>query len=264
MLCHIAIVAAFLPVSLGLKRASSSSLPTGTDLLEKESQEKFSPIARALLDQLVPEKEACACTVEHWSKSKFAFCREAAVKSTKAISFGWHPEQYSWHHYVSGKYELTPQMYECSPPSNLNNANFKYHLSSGKCLAGFDWKLDDKSEFVTLQSLLKMEAEKSALRDSILLRMDIEGQEYETLTKLPASWFEAFSGLHVDYHFSFPVFAPNSTQLDNFLLALKAMSHVNKYMTLIDARASHWTNGTVDGSPFPTSITASYAPRSVC
>lgn len=253
----IAIVAAFAPVSLSLTLGrvrhrwtpirKNASGPTNTDQLPSPTDQLSYPV-RAMFEQLAPE--ACACTIDHWDQ--YAICEKAAAKSTNAFSFGVMGYDV-WGQHVQAKYNIVPELFDCF--DHRKPADFESKLFP-VCLGAEEGNFHGRT-YETLPQLLKGTAKNEA---SVLVKIDIERDEYEVLGNMTGSDFQRLSGLNVEYHLNYG--CPDSNALKKIL---RVMQHVRAHLAVIDSAADYYgDNCFVGGTPLPKLFAVSYAARSLC
>eukprot|EP00404_Azadinium_spinosum_P004817 CAMPEP_0180473386 /NCGR_PEP_ID=MMETSP1036_2-20121128/30128_1 /TAXON_ID=632150 /ORGANISM="Azadinium spinosum, Strain 3D9" /LENGTH=270 /DNA_ID=CAMNT_0022480657 /DNA_START=48 /DNA_END=860 /DNA_ORIENTATION=- len=209
--------------------------------------EQLPPKTHAIFEQLAPE--ACACTIDRWDQ--YTVCQQATKTSTSAFSFGvmgYDP----WGKYVNQNYNLIPELFDCfdhRKPGGFEN-NF-----AAVCLGAQEGELDGRM-YETIPRLLK-----GVANASVLMKMDIEGSEFDVLGSLTPSDFERLSSLNVEYHFN-QGRCPDSDEIDR---ALRVMQHVRKHLVVVDAAADYYgPECRVDGALFPKMFAVSYTARSTC
>eukprot|EP00933_Yihiella_yeosuensis_P023708 TRINITY_DN18450_c0_g4_i1.p1 TRINITY_DN18450_c0_g4~~TRINITY_DN18450_c0_g4_i1.p1 ORF type:complete len:476 (+),score=70.70 TRINITY_DN18450_c0_g4_i1:120-1547(+) len=216
------------------------------DVLELlSSANEYSPLALKVLQHAAP-KDDYQCALDRWDQ--YAQCYGSYVNAKSVWSFGINGYD-DWAERLS---EVRPSMvantFDCfnkNMPDDFRN-NF-----SAVCL-GNESTTKDGRRYTTLPLALADTQPASAL-----VKMDIEGSEYDVLEGLTADDFLQIGSLHVEYHFNYG--CPTKSHLER---AAKVLQHVAQHLVVVDAGAGFYGDPClVDGKPFPKLLTVSYAHR---
>lgn len=217
---------------------------------------------------VAPEPGRCQCNVERWDQ--YAVCDSAWASASRSISLGVNGyDPFAYH--VQSKHDFKTSGYDCFntvPPRHdcWNKAdgydcfNMDFHPV---CVSGAGGTIDGR-QYTTLPSLLV-----HASRRSVVLKMDIEGSEWDVLAGLSDEDWGKISALHVEFHFQrrggrapWLLGCPDDAY---FAKAKDVMALVRQHMAVIDGTAAIYGNlcrvGDID---FPQFLAVSYAADAIC
>jgi len=144
-------------------------------------------------DAGLPSKEGSACTVKRFVQ--YAYCEElggAWARNWTALSFGGNGYD-DWSNFIKPRLNVTPQLFDCFDPRPVTGA-----IMRTACIGGQIQRAREKGK----HTFLDLDTELSNLpRRSVLMKLDIEGSEFDVLRELPDSSLRKIAYLTVEYHF---------------------------------------------------------------
>jgi len=220
---------------------------------------------RSFMELANPDKYACDCklletegdNITSWGgelgSDEYHFCEQAAKQANSAWSFGIRHLD-SWSEMVNTHLSLVPNTFDCfdtKKPEGFAN-NFK-----SVCLGAEAGDVEGRA-YDTLPRLLEGAEEGKAL-----VKMDIEGSEYEALDNISLEVLKSIGSLHVEFHLT--GISPNFAS-DHLKPLAVIMEKLSKTHAVVFAKANYYGNIVLDdaGVPIPAFLQVDYTSHSTC
>lgn len=216
------------------------------DVAEVLAVDVLSPRVREVLELVAPEPPLWPCRLERWDQ--YAVCTESFAQASEALSFGINGQD-SWAAYVHDRHGFMPSTFDCfnvTRPRGFPNHFYPRCLGTP---AGMRRQKGRKRRYTTLdQELAEMGARPA------LVKMDVEGEEFDVLEALGDERFAQLYSLHVEYHFNY--ICPTDEDIRR---AVRVLRRVGAHLAVVDSAAAYYFEPCrVNGTPFPKLLAVNY------
>lgn len=141
----------------------------------------------------LPSKTGNACTVKRFVQ--YAYCEElggAWARNWTALSFGGNGYD-DWSDFMKPRLNVVPQLFDCFDPRPVSGVTMR-----NACIGGRAQRAREEGK----HTFLDLDAELSnSPNRSLLVKLDIEGSEFDVLRELSDASFRKIAYLTVEYHF---------------------------------------------------------------
>lgn len=211
---------------------------------------QLSPEVRQLLELVAPEADY-ACSAEE-RFDQYVMCDQSFAEATGAWSFGVNGYD-PWGEHVYHQHQLVPREFDCyntNPPTTFTSEFLAVCLGDEQDVSA----QRDNRAWTTLGEELRNSAAGSAL-----VKMDIEGSEYDVFDSISCEDLRRIGSLTVEYHFN--------KGCDNVNLgrAMRVLGKVRAQLAVVDAAAGYYSQTNNDciegGTELPKLLAVSYRAR---
>lgn len=202
------------------------------------------------------KKQSAKCTVRRWVQ--YAMCDELMQQwapqkgNWTALSFGGNGYD-EWSTHISTSFGVIPEVFDCFDPREV--AGTKLHAT---CIGGKAQRAAEKGkhEFQDLDTLLQEKEDRS-----VLVKLDIEGSEFDVLHELTKKSLRKLGYLTVEFHFM----AGAGMRCCGYEKLKSIFQKLADEFVVIDGAAMRWGSETdcdMDGGyKWPNAFTVSYIPK---
>jgi len=204
-------------------------------------------------DAGLPSKEGSACTVKRFVQ--YAYCEEfggAWARNWTALSFGGNGYD-EWSDFVKSHLNVVPQLFDCFDPTPVPGV-----IMRNACIGGRSQRLREEGR----HAFLDLDTELSNSPDrSMLLKLDIEGSEFDVLRELADASLRKVAYLTVEYHFM----SETSTRCCDLGAVRDLFQRLANEFLVIDGAAMRWgkeADCEIEGGfEWPNALSISYVAR---
>jgi len=197
-----------------------------------------------------------SCNVSRWVQ--YAMCEELATKwlppagTWSALSFGGNGYD-EWSERMRSKFAVTPNVFDCFDPREVSGTIVHPVCIGGKAQRNAE---QGQHKFEDLNALLQDKKDRS-----VLMKLDIEGSEFDVLHELTSASMRKVGYLTVEFHF----LDQTGTRCCAFNRIKSLFHRLTEEFVVIDGAEMQW-GGERDcnlegGYVWPNAMTVSYIPK---
>lgn len=196
------------------------------------------------------------CNVSRWVQ--YAMCEELATKwlppagTWSALSFGGNGYD-EWSERMRSKFAVTPHVYDCFDPREVEGTTVHPVCIGGKAQRNAE---QGQHKFEDLNAILHHKKDRS-----LLMKLDIEGSEFDVLNELTSASMRKVGYLTVEFHF----LETTGTRCCAFNQIKSLFARLAEEFVVIDGAEMKWGQDQdchlEGGYAWPSAMSVSYIPK---